>query len=440
MKTKTTSVSSFFAGIGGFDLGFEEEGFTTVFQCELNPFCNEVLDHHWPKVPRAKDIRALAADSIPESEIWCGGFPCQDVSVARGSKGRDGLRGRNSGLFYDFLELIKARLPSVLLLENVVGLLSSHNGQDFRIILEELTGLGYSVAWRIMNSRYYGAPQSRPRVFICASRGDPELPLRALYEEDAGTTGLSARAGFLSVDECEISGARVPGVAYCLAATSGRHTGTDWSRTYISYKNAVRRLTPAECEGLQGFPRGWTDVPLSNGKGITDFDTPRYHALGNAVAVPVIRWIAKNIKRALNERIRLFNGFPIEQAAQPYEDFQDPSRRVLRLDELHFEVDGQINKLRWQAGGYARRGMCIDIKAPEAPSKIIEKPLIDVIEKVQPAKHYYLSANAAEGILRRVDSQNRTLFGPMDAALRLMVREAKPPKLAQKGAEDARVA
>ncbi len=440
MKTKTTSVSSFFAGIGGFDLGFEDEGFKSVFQCELNPFCNEVLAHHWPKVARAKDIRALDAASIPDSDIWCGGFPCQDVSVARGSKGRDGLRGRNSGLFYDFLELIKVRLPSVLVLENVVGLLSSHNGQDFRIILEELTALGYSVAWRIMNSRYYGAPQSRPRVFICASRRDPELPLRALYEEQAGTAGLSARAGFLSVDECAISGARVPGVAYCLAATSGRHTGTDWSRTYISYKNAVRRLTPIECEGLQGFPAGWTDIPHSSGKEITDFDTPRYHALGNAVAVPVIRWIAKNIKRALSEPLRLFNGFPIEQAAQPYADFQGPSRRLLRLDELHFEVDGQVNKLRWQSGGYARRGMCLDIKAPEAPSQVIEKPLIDVIEKGHPAKHYYLSANAAEGILRRVDSQNRTLFGPMDAALRLMVREAKPFKFTQKATEDARFA
>jgi len=323
----------------------------------------------------------------------------------------------------------------------VVGLLSSHNGQDFRIILEELTGLGYSVAWRIMNSRYYGAPQSRPRVFICASRGDPELPLRALYEEEAGTAKLSARAGFLSIDECSVSGARVPGVAYCLAATSGRHTGTDWSRTYISYKNAVRRLTPTECEGLQGFPHGWTDIPTPSGKDITDFDTPRYHALGNAVAVPVIRWIARNVKRALQEPLRLFNGFPIEQAVRPYEDFQDKSCRALQLGELHFEVDGRINKLRWQSGGYARRGMCLDIKAPEAPSVVIHKPLIDVIEKAHPAKHYYLSSNAAEGILRRVDSQNRTLFGPMDSALRLMVKEAKKHAGQQKAsADDAGVA
>ncbi len=427
MARKAAKVSSFFAGIGGFDLGFEREGFSSVFQCELNSFCNDVLSQHWPNVTRHKDIRALSPEDIPDSEVWCGGFPCQDVSVARGAKGRAGLKGQNSGLFYEFLELIKVRLPPVLLLENVVGLLSSHNGQDFRIVLEELTALGYAVAWRIMNSRYYGAPQSRPRVFICASKIDPELPLRALYEEKSGTSGLSARAGFLSIDDCHESGARVPRVAYCLAATSGRHTGTDWSRTYISYEAEVRRLTPTECEGLQGFPKGWTDVVKTSGKSLSDRDTPRYHSLGNAVAVPVIQWIARNLRKGLSSKTRLHNGFTVEEATSCYADFRNGSERTLELSGLHFDVDGATRKLRWQSGGYARRGMCLDIRAPEAPSQIIETPLIEVIEKVRPAKHYYLSANAAEGILRRVDSQNRTLFGPMDAALRLMVSQSKRP-------------
>lgn len=424
MASTSGSISSFFAGIGGFDLAFERHGFRTVFQCEINSFCTSVLEHHWPNVDRFDDISELAPEDIPESEIWCGGFPCQDVSVARGSKGRDGLKGKNSGLFYPFLDLIKSRKPKILLLENVVGLLSSHNGQDFRIILEELTSLGYSVAWRIMNSRYYGAPQSRPRVFICAALDDPELPLRALYEESLGAKPASRRAGFLAEDNCELSGAIVPRVAYCLAATSGRHTGTDWSRTYIAYESAVRRLTPTECEGLQGFPKDWTNIPLLQGRNVADCDTPRYHALGNAVAVPVIEWVAENIKKAMKKKLRLFNGFSVVDAAKPYPDFLDTSARVQSLSDLHYSTKPNGHYLRWQTGGYARKDECIDIRAPEAPHNIIEKPLIDVVEKQEPASHYYLSPNAAEGILRRVDSQNRTLFAPMDRALRSMVNES----------------
>lgn len=425
MTDSSSSISSFFAGIGGFDLAFGRNGFKSVFQCEINKFCTSVLEYHWPTVSRFDDILELDPSSIPESDIWCGGFPCQDVSVARGSKGREGLNGKNSGLFYPFLELIKARKPKILLLENVVGLLSSHNGQDFRIILEELTALGYAVAWRIMNSRYYGAPQSRPRVFICASLGDPELPLRALYEEQAGAKPASRRAGFLEEDSCEFSGAMVPRVAYCLAATSGRHTGTDWSRTYISYTSAVRRLTPSECEGLQGFPKDWTNIPLLKGRNTADCDSPRYHALGNAVAVPVIEWIAKNIGRARGKKSRLFNGFSVSDATKPYQDFSDRSARIMNLAELHYSTQPNGHSLRWQTGGYVRKNVCMDIRAPEAPHNIIEVPLLKVIDKHKPAPHYYLSPNAAEGILRRVDSQNRTLFGPMDSALRRMVKNEK---------------
>ncbi len=423
--TKGSSINSFFAGIGGFDLAFERQGFKTTFQCEIDSFCTSVLEYHWPHVKRVADIRPLTSSQIPTAEIWCGGFPCQDVSVARGSKGRDGLRGRNSGLFYPFLELIRNNLPRILLLENVVGLLSSHNGQDFRIILEELTALGYAVSWRILNSRYFGAPQSRPRVFICAALNDPELPLKALYEEVYGAKPKSPRLGFLEADECRYSGARVPRVAYCLAATSGRHTGTDWSRTYISYKTDVRRLTPIECEGIQGFPKNWTNIPLLKRRNIGDSDSPRYHALGNAVAVPVVEWIAGNIKQSIDDKLRLYNGFTVEDATIPYPDFSDDTGRVSRLSELHYSTLPNGHNLRWQAGGYARADHCIDIKAPESPGTTIEKPLIEVIEDRRPSKQYFLSANAAEGILRRVGSQNRTLFGPMDAALRAMVKKAK---------------
>ena len=96
---KQYKVSSFFAGIGGFDLGLEKAGMEVVFQCEINKFCQKVLRKNWSKVPLHTDITRLNADEIPESNVWCGGFPCQDVSSANQGK-RKGLEGARSGLFY----------------------------------------------------------------------------------------------------------------------------------------------------------------------------------------------------------------------------------------------------------------------------------------------------------------------------------------------------
>ena len=153
-------VASFFAGIGGFDLGFEQAGIQTVWQCEKKSFCLDILDKHWPDVPRVADITEVDADDIPEAEIWAGGFPCQDVSLARMGP-RSGLRGKQSGLFYDFAQLIGARRPELVVLENVAALLSSHEGRDFAIIVRTLADFGYGVAWRVLDSRYFGVPQSR---------------------------------------------------------------------------------------------------------------------------------------------------------------------------------------------------------------------------------------------------------------------------------------
>ena len=104
---KSHKVASFFTGIGGFDLGFEEAGFEVNFQCELQNFCEMVLKKHWPEVKCEKDISSIDAKVIPAADVWCGGFPCQDLSVARGALGRHGLNGARSGLFYRFAELAR---------------------------------------------------------------------------------------------------------------------------------------------------------------------------------------------------------------------------------------------------------------------------------------------------------------------------------------------
>lgn len=297
------SVASLFSGIGGIDLGFERAGFDIAYQCEIQPFCRALLEKHWPSVPKSADIKEVNGAEIPASDIWVAGFPCQDVSLARMGK-RDGLRGRQSGLFFEFARLVGEARPRILMLENVSGLLSSHQGRDFGLVLGTLAELGYSVGWRVLNSKNFGVPQSRNRVYVVGCYRDREGPPAILFEPECGegmpeagrTDGPKSVSPFKRV--LEHAGAKGPitkAIAYCLYAESARHTGTDWSRNYVSYpsRGAVRRLTPSECEGVMSFPAGWT--VLDGMKDTDETDTARYHALGNAVTPPVAEWIASRM-------------------------------------------------------------------------------------------------------------------------------------------------
>lgn len=304
-------VASFFSGIGGFDIGFESAGFSISMQCEIEPFCRQILKKHWPTIPQHSDITKIKNDEIPKSDIWVGGFPCQDLSLARMGK-RDGLGGSKSGLFYEFARLVGDGKPRVILLENVAGLLSAHGGKDFGIVLSTLAELGYSVGWRTFNSKYFGVPQSRQRVYIVGCRGDGRGPGEILFESQRGEGdhpqgrphGKESAASFQDViGDPSGTGPVIQALAYCLYATSARHTGTDWSRNYVSYPKLgkVRRLIPAECEGVMAFPNGWT-IPEKTTLSADDLDSARYHALGNAVTPPVAEWLAFRIRQYLESK------------------------------------------------------------------------------------------------------------------------------------------
>lgn len=303
------TIASFFSGIGGFDIGFEKAGFRVTVQCELEPFCNSILAKHWPKLPRLGDIREVRNADIPASTVWVGGFPCQDLSLARMGK-RSGLRGSKSGLFYEFARLVGEGKPRVVVLENVAGLLSSHKGRDLGTVLWTLAELGYAVGWRTFNSKDFGVPQSRQRVYIIGCYRDERGPGQILFEPERSKRdspkskehGEKPQTPFQKIigDPCG-KGPVIQSIAYCLYATSARHTGTDWSRNYVSYPEIgmVRRLIPSECEGVMAFPKGWT-VPNDHILEGDDLDSARYHALGNAVTPPVAEWIAKRIMGYLN--------------------------------------------------------------------------------------------------------------------------------------------
>ena len=166
---KQLTFIDFFSGIGGFRLGFEQAGFECIGFCEKDKFAvnsyREMFDTkgEWYR----DDITKIRPEEIPYADIWCGGTPCQDVSIAGRRKG---LSGDRSGLFFKFIELLKGKeekdKPTFIVLENVKGLLSSHRGFDFTEYLHQISEAGYDAEWKIINSKDYGVPQNRERVYI----------------------------------------------------------------------------------------------------------------------------------------------------------------------------------------------------------------------------------------------------------------------------------
>jgi DNA (cytosine-5)-methyltransferase 1 len=178
---KKLKLLSLFAGIGGFELGLERSGaFETVAQCEIDPFCNKVLAKHWPNVKRYGDVRELtaarlAADGIAVDAI-CGGFPCQDISIA-GPGG--GLAGKRSGLWHEYARLIGEIRPQFVIVENVSELLGNGMGD----VLGALASLGYDAEWDSISAADVGARHKRNRVWIVAyPNGSRKLQSEGLFE------------------------------------------------------------------------------------------------------------------------------------------------------------------------------------------------------------------------------------------------------------------
>lgn len=315
-------MASFFSGIGGLDLGLERAGFDVRFQCEFNPFCRGILQQHWPGLPLDDDIRKLDDTKIPHADVWAAGFPCQDLSLARMGP-RSGLRGVQSGLFHDFMRLVRTRLPKAIILENVHGLLSSHGGRDFTVVLKALDELGYGVAWRVLNSKDFGVPQQRRRVYIIAIHRDPGSAGEVLFEPECCDWNIKAdrqdgeksTSLFQTILGDTAKGPLVKSIAHCIYAESARHTGTDWSRNYVWYpEGRVRRFTPNEVERVQGFPDNWTLPGHYDERQADRIDSLRYHAVGNAVTPPVAEWVGRRLMAVLKAKEKAVRHEALEAA------------------------------------------------------------------------------------------------------------------------------
>jgi DNA (cytosine-5)-methyltransferase 1 len=286
-------VSSFFSGIGGFDLGLERAGMSVVFQCEINKFCRQVLKKHWSDIPLYEDINTIVPENIPDSNVWCGGFPCQDVSLANQGK-RLGLLGKRSGLFFTYAELIKERKPDWIIIENVPGLLNSHDGEDFRTIIQTLDELGYGLSWRVLDAKYFGTPQRRRRVYIVGSLGNmrsarvlfDHSSIEVVNKSGAGKRSSNSRRYDDSLSKADIYSIQHAGIG---RKPSAGPQAKGFRNDGETYTLDSRGSSDAVCSPNAPYRvRKTTGLPEK-------LDSRRFRAVGNAVAVPIIEWIGQRI-------------------------------------------------------------------------------------------------------------------------------------------------
>ena len=338
--TKPT-FGSLFAGVGGFDLGFESAGYECRFQVEWDKNCQQTLAYHWPEVPRWGDVSDVNGADLPPVDVVTYGFPCQDLSVAGL---RAGLDGDRSNLFFQAVRIIKEMRaatnglhPTWAVAENVPGLLNADGGSAMARVLDALAEAGAMVIeWCVLDAQWFGVPQRRRRVFVaaCFDSGvadrcpDPLFPVAKSGARNPSPCN-QARETVAGLTSDSITTDGIQRVTGTLAAGAhpGSYNGQDAyndmlipfvkvvrsgardqdgnlpptlksTQTSPSIANnlAVRRLTPLECERLMGWPDNHT---LHRADGKTNTDSTRYKQCGNGVATPVAAWIAKHLKEIL---------------------------------------------------------------------------------------------------------------------------------------------
>ena len=327
----------FFSGTGGFRLGMEYAGHKCLGHCEIDKYANisyNALHHPSEGEWFCNDIRKTDETTIPKADVWCAGFPCQDISIAGNQRG---FQGERSSLFFTVTNLIrriqKEDRPKLLFFENVKNLLSINGGWDFAKLLIELDDIGYDSEWELLNTKDFGLPQNRERVFIIGHLrgecGQKVFPIRRSSTKNSPRQLIGGSQG-MRIYDCS-------GTSVCLSANGGgqgaktglytvkacltpdrinkRQNGrrfknegepsftlTAQDRHGIlledlkTGKNFIRKLTPLECFRLQGYTDEQFEV-LRN----LHSDAQLYKQAGNGVSIPVIYEIASRFEENISE-------------------------------------------------------------------------------------------------------------------------------------------
>ena len=271
---------SLFAGIGGLDLGLERAGMRCMWQVEIDDYATSVLERHWPDVRRFADIRDCGQHNLLPVDLVCGGFPCQDVSLAGK---RAGLRGRRTTLWAEYARIVREIEPTWVLAENVPGLRSSDVGAFFGTVVRELAACGHDIAWDCIPAAAVGAPHRRDRVFIVAHAAGTGLAQRQRHETARWARPESSRGGPWQVFQETL---------HEYAATAG---GEQWA------------VEPDVGRVADGIPDR----------------VDRMRCLGNAVVPQVAEWIGRRIIEC-DARVALAQGHDGEEGGEsealPFDD------------------------------------------------------------------------------------------------------------------------
>ena len=303
-----------FSGIGGIRVAFENAGGNCVFSSEIDKYCCQTYEHIFGEIPSG-DITQIPKEDIPKHDVLVGGFPCQPFSIAGVSKnnslGREhGFEDKAKGtLFFDIAKIIKKHRPKAFFLENVKNLKSHDKGRTWQIIKDTLEkDLGYTVYSKVMDAKLL-VPQHRERIFIVGFKEainfefpvveDLKPKVKDILEENVPEKyTLSDHSWRYLQDYAEKHRQKGNGFGYGLVDIEGV-TRTLSARYYKDGSEILipqegrnpRRLTPVECARLQGFPKKYEKIVVS--------DTQAYKQFGNAVAVPLVTIVAKEIIKTL---------------------------------------------------------------------------------------------------------------------------------------------
>lgn len=363
IKKKEFKFIDLFAGIGGFHIAMHENGGECVFASEIDKFARETYEYNFrnisPKIFENGNFNEDITDpnldytKIPDFDILCAGFPCQPFSHAGLKKGFDDTRGT---LFFNIKEIVKAKIaenklnkkvviPKILLLENVKGFRNHDKGNTFKIIKRTLNELGYEVASEVLNSKHFGVPQNRERIFIVAWHRDTIKKTSFIFpfglneknevifeKEKRDEEALRINVGNILLRNSELEklekekektytiseklwsghkrrriehAAKGNGFGYSLFKKTSPYTSTisaryykDGSEILIDQKginsrpDRPRKLHPIEAARLQGYPiDDWYEIPVS--------DNQAYKQFGNSVSVPVVKTLANEILNQL---------------------------------------------------------------------------------------------------------------------------------------------
>jgi DNA (cytosine-5)-methyltransferase 1 len=339
-KSSRINMLDLFSGVGGFHLGLTQAGFTFdwVGFSEIDKYASAVYKHKFKEAEELGDITTIQPErDLPDYiDILCGGFPCQAFSVAGKRKGFDDTRGT---LFFEIARILRhyrdvGKPISCFLLENVKGLLSHDNGRTFATIYRVLDNLGYTIEFQLLNTRWW-LPQNRQRIYIVGYIGEgsgakvfpigesskisnnrnTKVANKLQHPKHSGGNdrGMimipeATKKGYAEAEVGDSINLAVPnsktrrgrvGKGEAQTLDTGMQQYTIQPVLTPNHLN-IRRLTPKECERLQGFPDDWTSKGIIDGKVVDISDTQRYKQCGNAVTVDVVQAVAERIYPLIN--------------------------------------------------------------------------------------------------------------------------------------------